>query len=59
MAEKFEEIRAGLLDGGITLGEMDLLDEATAVLHGLTMVTHDVQDSVNIPRLTINDWRVP
>ena len=59
IAEKFGEIRAGLLDRGITVGEMDLLDGATALVHGLTMATHNRQDYANIPGLTIDDWLVP
>ena len=59
IAEKFGEIRAGLLDRGITVGEMDLLNRATALVHGLTMTTHNVQDYANIPGLTIDDWLVP
>jgi tRNA(fMet)-specific endonuclease VapC len=59
IAEKFGEIRAGLIDHGITVGEMDLLNGATALVRGLTMVTHNVQDYANIPGLTIVDWLVP
>jgi predicted nucleic acid-binding protein len=49
IAEKFGEVRAGLLDQGITVGEMDMLNGASALVHGLTMVTHNVQDYANIP----------
>jgi tRNA(fMet)-specific endonuclease VapC len=59
IAEKFGEIRAGLMDHGIAVGEMDLLNGATALIHGLTMVTHNVQDYANIPGLTIDDWLIP
>ncbi len=59
VAEKFGDIRAGLFDRGITVGEMDLLNGATALVHGLTMVTHNVRDYANIPGLTIDDWLVP
>ncbi len=59
IAEKVGEIRAGLLDRGITVGEMDLLNGATALVHGLSMTTHNVQDYANIPGLTIDDWLVP
>jgi tRNA(fMet)-specific endonuclease VapC len=59
IAEKFGEIRAELLDRGITVGEMDLLNGATALVHGLTMTTHNRQDYQNIPGLTIDDWLVP
>jgi len=59
ITEKFGEIRAGLFDHGVTVGEMDLLNGATALVHGLTVVTHNVKDYANIPGLTINDWLVP
>ncbi len=59
IAERFGEIRAGLLDNGITVGEMDLLNGATALVHGLTMVTHNTRDYSDIPGLTLDDWPVP
>ncbi len=49
IAEKFGEIRAGLFDSGITVAEMDLLNGATALVHGLTMVTHNTKDYSDIP----------
>jgi tRNA(fMet)-specific endonuclease VapC len=58
-AKKFGAIRAGLFDSGITLGEMDLLNGVTALIHGLTMVTHNTKDYSDIPGLTIEDWLVP
>ena len=59
MAEKFGAIRADLLDRGLTVGGMDLLNAATAVVHNLTLVTHNVQDYANIPGLTLDDWMIP
>ena len=59
IAEKFGEIRAGLFDRGITVGEMDLLNGATALVHNLTMVTHNTNDYSDIPGVTIDDWLVP
>jgi tRNA(fMet)-specific endonuclease VapC len=38
---------------------MDLLIGSTALIHGLTLVTHNVQDFVNIPGLHIVDWLAP
>jgi tRNA(fMet)-specific endonuclease VapC len=43
IAERFGEVRAGLLDRGITVAEMDLLNGATALDHRLTMVTHNTR----------------
>jgi tRNA(fMet)-specific endonuclease VapC len=59
IAERFGRIRAGLFDSGITVGELDLLNGATALVHGLTMVTHNTTDYSDIPGLTIDDWMVP
>lgn len=59
IAAKFGEIRAGLCDRGINVPEMDLLNGATALVHGLTMVTHNVKDYADIPGLTIDDWLIP
>jgi tRNA(fMet)-specific endonuclease VapC len=59
VAEKFGEVRADLLDRGLPVGEMDLLNAATALVHTLTLVTHNIQDYVNIPGLTVDDWMVP
>jgi len=59
IAEKFGELRAGLLDQGITVGEMDLLNGSVALIHNLTMVTHNTQDYRKIPGLTIEDWMAP
>jgi tRNA(fMet)-specific endonuclease VapC len=59
VAEKFGEIRAGLLDQGITVGQMDLLNACIALVHNLTMVTHNTQDYLNIPGLVLEDWMVP
>ena len=59
VAERFGEIRAGLLDQGLAVGQMDLLNAATALVHTLTLVTHNVKDYANIPGLTMDDWMIP
>jgi len=59
IAEKFGEVRAGLFDHGVTVGEMDLFNGVTALVHGLTIATHNVQDYAKIPGLTIDDWLLP
>ena len=59
IARKFGELRAGLLDAGQSTPEMDLLIAATALVHGLTLVTHNVQDFVHVPGLTVVDWLTP
>lgn len=59
VAEKFGQLRARLLDQGCSVGEMDLLNAAIALVHNFTMVTHNTQDYANIPGLTLEDWMAP
>jgi tRNA(fMet)-specific endonuclease VapC len=59
VAEKFGEIRAISLDQGQNPGPMDLLNAAIALVHNMTMVTHNVADYAIVPGLTIDDWLVP
>lgn len=59
VARKFGELRADLLDAGQSAPEMDLLIAATALVHDLTLVTHNVQDFKHVPGLTIVDWLAP
>jgi predicted nucleic acid-binding protein len=55
-ARKRFRLRAALMDDGLRIAEMDLLIAATALVHNVTLVTHNVQDFSNIPGLTIVDW---
>ena len=59
VGRKFGEVRAGLLDAGLATPEMDLFIAATALVHDLTLVTHNVQDFALIPGLMIQDWLNP
>jgi tRNA(fMet)-specific endonuclease VapC len=59
VAEKFGEVRAKLLDQGVTVGEMDLFNASVALVQNLTMVTHNAQDYAAIAGLTLDDWLVP
>jgi tRNA(fMet)-specific endonuclease VapC len=56
IARRFGEVRAALLDAGTPAPDLDLLIAATALSHGLTLVTHNVQDFVNVSGLVIEDW---
>lgn len=55
VARKFGEVRALLLDEGLPPPDMDLLNAAAALVHDLTLVTHNVQDYANIPGLRVTD----
>lgn len=59
VARKFGEIRASLLDAGLASPDMDLLNAATALVHGLIMVTHNIQDYDAVPGLILADWLNP
>ena len=56
IGERFGLERARLFDQGITVGEMDLLHASTALVHNLTLVTHNTSDYQHIPDLTVMDW---
>jgi len=59
IARKFGEVQAALLDVGRPAPEMDLLIASTALVHNLTVVTHNTQDFVGIPGLSLDDWLAP
>ncbi len=56
VSRRFGEVEAGLLDRGQPVSEFDLLIAATALVHNLTLVTHNVRDFADISGLTIRDW---
>ena len=60
VGRKFGELRAALLDAGIRAPDLDLLNAATALVHNLTMVTHNTKHYGNVPGLVnLVDWLVP
>ena len=59
VAETFGRIRADLLDRGRTVGELDLFNASVALIHNLTVVTHNAADYRDVPGLSIVDWMVP
>jgi tRNA(fMet)-specific endonuclease VapC len=59
VGRKFGELRAALFDAGKPAPEMDLLIAATALVHDLTLVTHNVRDFAHIPDLRVQDWLNP
>jgi tRNA(fMet)-specific endonuclease VapC len=56
VAREFGRLRALLMDAGRPAPDLDLLIAATAVAHGLTIVTHNTQDFAGIPCLNVVDW---
>jgi predicted nucleic acid-binding protein len=59
IAGKFGEIRATVLDAGQAAPEMDMMIAATALVHNLTLITHNFGDYANVPGLTVADWMAP
>jgi tRNA(fMet)-specific endonuclease VapC len=56
VAFKFGEIRSQLLDHGTPVASVDLMIGATALVHGLAVVTHNTQHFSKIPGLRLDDW---
>jgi tRNA(fMet)-specific endonuclease VapC len=58
-AEQFGKLRGGLLQQGITVPVADLMIASSALLHNLTLVTHNTADYQNLPGLRLDDWLIP
>ncbi len=59
VARRFGQLRGSMLDRGQVVPGMDLLIAATALVHGLVMVTHNAKHFSDIPGLTVEDWLRP
>ena len=55
-AEQFGRLRGQLLQQGISVSTLDLMIGSVALVHDLTLVTHNTQDFQNIPNLRLEDW---
>jgi tRNA(fMet)-specific endonuclease VapC len=58
-AEEFGKVRGSLLQGGIQVPTADLMIASVALVHNLTVVTHNTADYQNIPGLRLEDWLIP
>jgi len=58
-AEKFGQVRGTLLAQGISVPTADLMIASAALVHNLTLVTHNTVDFQNIPGLRLDDWLTP
>jgi tRNA(fMet)-specific endonuclease VapC len=58
-AGKFGEVRAQLLDQGQPIPSFDLMIGSTALVHRLTIVTHNTRHFAKIPGISLEDWTVP
>jgi tRNA(fMet)-specific endonuclease VapC len=52
-------IRGCLLRQGIRVSPVDLMIASVALVHDLTLVTHNTRDFQNIPGLRLEDWLTP
>jgi tRNA(fMet)-specific endonuclease VapC len=58
-AKEFGRVRGHLLQQGLSVSRMDLLIASVALVHNLTLVTHNTADYVNVPGLRLDDWLIP
>ena len=58
-AEQFGKVRGGLLQQGISVSTVDLMIASVALVHDLTMVTHNTADFSHVPGLRLEDWLAP
>jgi tRNA(fMet)-specific endonuclease VapC len=58
-AEEFGRVRGALLQRGIQIATADLMIGAVALVHNLTLVTHNTADYQHIPGLQLDDWLIP
>ncbi len=56
VARRFGELRADQLDRGSPSPVLDLMIASTALVHGLTLITHNVVDFARISGLSVDDW---
>ncbi len=58
-AERFGRERGSLMRQGISVPTPDLMIAAVALVHDLTLVTHNTADFRNVPNLRLADWLIP
>jgi tRNA(fMet)-specific endonuclease VapC len=58
-AEQFGRVRGKLLQQGISVPVVDLMIASVALIHDLTLVTHNIADFRDIPDLRLEDWLAP
>lgn len=58
-AERFGRIRGPLLKMAVQFPSADLMIAATALVHNLTLVTHNTVDFQCVPGLRLEDWLIP
>ncbi|MBK7977434.1 MAG: type II toxin-antitoxin system VapC family toxin [Deltaproteobacteria bacterium] len=56
VASRYGAIRSDLARVGRTVADLDLLIAATALTHGLAVVTRNVRHFGRIPKIELADW---
>src|SRR6516162_9732831 len=57
-AREYGRIRADLERRGVAIGPHDLQIAAIALVHGLTLVTHNTTEFSHVTGLSLEDWQV-
>ena len=55
-AKEFGKVRGQLLQQGISVSRLDLLIACVALVHNLTLVTHNTGEFSRISALRLEDW---
>lgn len=58
-AEQFAKTRGMLLRQGLQVATADLMIASVALVHNLTLVTHNTADYQHIQGLRVDDWPTP
>src|SRR4029077_5051222 len=58
-AREFGKVNGDLLRTGVSIPDADVMIAAPALVHDLTLVTHNTADFQNIPGLRLEDWLTP
>lgn len=58
-AEMFGRLRGQLLRRGLSVPTTDLMIASAALVHDLTLVTHNTADYRHVPGLRLDDWLIP
>jgi tRNA(fMet)-specific endonuclease VapC len=58
-AEVFARLRFHLESLGTPIGPYDMQIASIALIHHLTVVTHNTSEFSRVPGLTIEDWEIP
>jgi tRNA(fMet)-specific endonuclease VapC len=59
VAERCGQVRAEMYDRGHAVPVADMLIASTALVHNLTLVTHNTTHFVTVPGLILQDWVTP